>query len=106
MGSLASIYIKKETLAVMLKTVESKNEKGFEMTVSVNDDTNQFGQNVSAFAAQTREQREAKKSKYYVGNGKVFWTDGVIKTAEKVEAGETNTAIPTATPVDTEDLPF
>ena len=28
---------------------------------------------------QTKEQREAKEAKAYVGNGKVVWTDGHIQ---------------------------
>ena len=59
----------------------------YNFTVSVNDDSNQWGQNVSAIDSQTKEEREAKKTKNYLGNGTVVWTDGSIKTAEKkVEA--------------------
>lgn len=55
----------------------------YNFTVSVNDDSNQWGQNVSATDSQTKEEREAKKPKSYLGNGTVVWTDGNIKTAEK-----------------------
>jgi len=55
----------------------------YNFTVSVNDDSNQWGQNVSAIDSQTKEEREAKKTKNYLGNGTVVWTDGSIKTAEK-----------------------
>lgn len=55
----------------------------YNFTVSVNDDSNQWGQNVSAIDSQTKEEREAKKTKNYLGNGTVVWTDGNIKTAEK-----------------------
>lgn len=54
-------------------------------TISINDDTNQFGQNVSFTDSQTQEEREAKKPKNYIGNGKVVWTDGKINTAAKQE---------------------
>ena len=105
MGALASIYLKKETIKTILETLTAKNEKGIELTVSINDDTNQYGQNVTAFVAQSKEDREAKKQKYYVGNGKVFWNDGLIKNAVKIEQAEPATEA--ITPSETETgLPF
>ena len=82
MSSLSEIYIKKEVLETMLKTVIAKNEKGVSITISINDETNKYGQNLSGFVSQTKEQREAKTNKFYVGNGKVFWTDGTITKPE------------------------
>ena len=59
----------------------------YNFTIGVNDESNQWGQNVSATDSQTKEEREAKKPKSYLGNGNVFWTDGNIKVADKkVEA--------------------
>ena len=52
-------------------------------TISVSDETNQYGQNVVMYEAQTKEEREAKQPKKYIGNGSVVWTDGTIKVAEK-----------------------
>ena len=82
------------------------NEKGFaNITVFVNEETNTYGQNVSAAMEQSKEQREAKEPKTYVANGKVVWTDGAVKVADRVEtqvsASEQSTA-GRATP----DLPF
>ena len=68
------------------KFVQGKNGAVYyNFTVSVNDDTNQWGQNASIFDAQTKEEREAKKSKDYLGNGKVVWTDGNCTKAEWIE---------------------
>jgi len=59
----------------------------YNFTIGVNDESNQWGQNVSATDSQTKEEREAKKPKMYLGNGNVVWTDGNIKLADKkVEA--------------------
>ncbi len=56
------------------------------LTMSVNDET-RYGNNVGIFVSQTQEEREAKKQKTYVGNGKVVWNNGSIVNAEKeVEA--------------------
>jgi len=107
MGSLSSIYIKKEVLEMLLKGVTAKNEKGIELTISISDEVNNYGQNLSAYVSQSKEQREAKKEKYYAGNGKVFWTDGKITVAEKKDVN--NTTVHNAEVVNPEeenDLPF
>ena len=85
MSSLSEIYLKKEVLETLLKTVTAKGENGVSITISTSDETNNYGQNVTSFVSQTKEQREAKAGKYYVGNGKVFWTDGKITVAKKKE---------------------
>ena len=66
-------------------------------TIAINDEVNKFGQNVSMYKVQTKEQREAKEPKEYIGNGKVFWTDGKIVKAEKPSE---------ATTPEPSDLPF
>jgi hypothetical protein len=54
------------------------------LTFSIADET-RYGNNVSAFDSQTKEERDAKKPKDYLGNGKIFWTDGKISVAEREE---------------------
>ena len=71
------------------KFVAGKDGKVYyNFTVAVNDEANQFGQNVSAYDSQTKEEREAKKSKSYIGNGTVIWTDGNIKEIKKENVAE------------------
>lgn len=102
MSSLSSLYIKKEVLETLLKVVNQKGEKGVDITISINEESNQYSQNISSYVSQTKEQREAKKEKFYVGNGKVFWTDGKITLATKKE--EVHEAKPITEPES--DLPF
>lgn len=107
MSALSEFYIKTETLKTILQTLEKRGEKGISLTVSISDETNKWGQNVSAYVSQTKEQREAKMNRFYVGNGKVFWTDGKITKAEKKEQGNG----PVSQPSDNSDqypdeLPF
>lgn len=78
------------------------NGKYLNLTVSVNDDTNQYGQNASVFNSQTKEEREAQTPKNYLGNGKVFWNDGKIVNAVKQEA---TTEVNNVAEVE-DDLPF
>lgn len=90
MSTMISGYITLEKMKEIVKVCESKNENGFKFTASISDQSNQYGQNVSFFAEQTKEQRDAKVNKYYFGNGKVFWTDG------KITLGTKEQTIPTA----------
>jgi len=68
----------------------------YNLTISVSDET-RYGNNVAITDSQTKEEREAKKPKNYLGNGKVVWTDGNIVLAEKEEVQEQETS---------DDLPF
>lgn len=52
------------------------------LTMSVNDET-RYGNNTGIYVSQTQEEREAKKQKTYLGNGKVVWNNGQIVNAEK-----------------------
>lgn len=63
-----------------------KDGKYLQVQISVNDTTDNYGNNVSITVNQTKEEREAKEKKTYLGNAKVVWTDNVIKLAEKVDA--------------------
>ena len=77
MASLSEIYVKKSTLETMLKALNAKQGKegeGVKITISLSDQASKFGQNVSAYVSQTKEQREAKTPLFYVGNGKTFWS--------------------------------
>ena len=71
----------------------------YNLTISVGDET-RYGNNVSFTDSQTKEERDAKVAKTYLGNGKVVWTDGTVKLAEREEQ--------VAVPVDEQsgDLPF
>ena len=101
MSALLNISIRVDKLPKE-KFVQGKNGAVYyNATVSVNDDTNQFGQNVALTDAQTKEEREAKVAKNYIGNGKVVWTDGNIVRAEQQEQ-----QAPAPAQAESNDLPF
>lgn len=52
-------------------------------TMGINDETNEYGQNVSVWEEQTKEERDAKKRRNYIANGRVVWTNNVINVAQK-----------------------
>jgi hypothetical protein len=79
-----------------------KDGKYLNVSISVNDET-KYDNNVSMCYNQTKEEREAGAKKVYFANGRVIWTDSVIKVAEKaiqndIPAG--NETLPNT------DLPF
>lgn len=103
MKALHSIYIKKEVLETLLSVLNKKQGKeasGVELTISTGNDPNKYEQTVSGWVSQTKEQREAKKERFFVGNGKTFWSESTQNA-------------PTAAPADDrgvnsdlDDLPF
>ena len=63
-------------------------EKGtyLNLTVSLNDEADKFGNTVSAWQSQTKEQREAKVNRTFLGNGKViFDSEGKQQQAPQVQ---------------------
>tara|TARA_R110000772_G_scaffold3576_1_gene12633 strand:+ start:596 stop:895 length:300 start_codon:yes stop_codon:yes gene_type:complete len=56
----------------------------YNLTISINNET-RYGNNVAITDSQTKEERDAKVQRNYLGNGKVVWTDDIIKLAEKEE---------------------
>lgn len=78
-------------------------------TLSLNDETNGYGQNVSVWESQTKEQQAAKEQRNFVGNGKVVWTDGNVKVADKVVTNTDHNSVRNIKVNDAEivaDLPF
>jgi len=57
----------------------------YNFTIAVQDET-RYGNNVAFMDSQTKEEREAKVAKTYLGNGKVVWmSDKGVKVAERDE---------------------
>ena len=64
------------------------NDKGYaNINVAINDEVNQWNQNASAWNVQSKEDRESKAPRKYVGNGSVVFTndEGVTKVEYKAE---------------------
>ena len=102
MATVANIYIKKETLQIMLKTMENKDMNGIGIDISINDEIDQFGNNVKLHKSQSKDERDEKKLKFYIANGKVVWTDGkVTKPEPKEKEAKNDSFIP-----EQDSLPF
>ena len=58
------------------KIIVGKKGKYLPVTITINDDLDQFGNQGPICVDQTKEEREAKSPKTYLGNVKVVWTNG------------------------------
>jgi len=85
------------------KIFNGKKGKYLPITITLNNEPDQFGNQGPVVVEQTKEERDAKTSKTYLGNVKVVWTDG-----NNVDRAPYDNNQPQAAPapkVD-EDLPF
>ena len=85
------------------KIIEGKKGKYLPISISVNDEPDQFGNQGPVCIEQSKEEREAKNPKTYLGNVKVVWTNGTFPDRIPFEGGQTK---PTAKVEAEPDLPF
>mgnify|MGYP003137180347 CR=1 FL=1 len=81
--------------AILSLGLRQKDGKYKNITVKIYDNTDQWGKNVGVWTEQTKEQRDAKEDRDWLGNGKVVWTDGVVNLAEKKDKKEQEAEIET-----------
>ena len=84
------------------KIIDGKKGKYLPISITVNNEPDQFGNQGPVCIDQTKEEREAKVAKVYLGNCKVVWTDGVFPETNRDSQPQ---AKPQPTQVE-EDLPF
>ena len=58
------------------KIINGKKGKYLPITITINDEVDQFGNQGPVMVEQTKEERDAKVAKVYLGNVKVVWTNG------------------------------
>ena len=58
------------------KIIDGKKGKYLPMTITLNDELDHFGNSGPGVVQQTKEERDAKVAKVYLGNVKVVWTNG------------------------------
>ena len=90
------------------KIIEGKKGKYLPITITLNDELDQFGNNGPVVVQQTKEERDAKAEKVYLGNVKVVWTNDVnvgVAPREATPAHPAAAAQPAAAD-QADDLPF
>jgi hypothetical protein len=66
------------------KIYEGKKGKYYPVTIVLNDEPGQYGDSGYIQTEQTKEERDNKAPKSYLGNVKVVWTNGQnVNTAER-----------------------
>jgi hypothetical protein len=80
------------------KIIDGKKGKYLPITITINDELDQFNNQGPVIISQSKEEREAKENKVYLGNVQVVWTNG-----DNVAAAPSAPAQPAAVE---EDLPF
>ena len=85
------------------KLIKGAKGQYLNITISVNDEADQYGNVLSIYESHTKEEREAKEKKNYIANGKLVWSS---------DGGSTAPAKPTPSPnsqskvEEGDDLPF
>lgn len=106
MGAIATVKIDLNKLD-KARIYEGKNgAKWYEFSLMVNDKTSQYGDNIQATDTQSKEEREAKASKNFLGGGKVVWVgkEG-ISVAERTDGNNTSSKASNSNQ-SASDLPF
>ena len=83
------------------KIYKGKKGRYLPISITINDEPDQFGNQGPVIVDQTKEEREAKTEKTYLGNVKVVWTNGTFP--ERATDGQSQ---PQPQKVAEEDLPF
>ena len=85
------------------KIYNGKKGKYLPITITLNDEIDQFGNQGPVVVEQTKEERDAKAPKTYLGNVKVVWTNG---NNVDVAPRDNNSAPAPAPAAAEDDLPF
>jgi|TARA_B100000212_G_C27310369_1_gene505450 hypothetical protein len=91
------------------KIYEGKKGKYYPITIVLNDEPGQYGDSGYIQTEQTKEERDAKAQKTYLGNVKVVWTNGqnVDTAAREGQPQQSNVEMLNSIAGNTEpDLPF
>jgi hypothetical protein len=87
------------------KIIDGKKGKYLPITITLNDEVDQFGNNGPVVVTQSKEERDAKQDKVYLGNVKVVWTNG-DNVAVAPRDGQPTQAVPVMAAAPEDDLPF
>ena len=87
------------------KIFVGKKGKYLPITITINDELDQFGNQGPVVVEQTKEERDAKAPKTYLGNVKVVWSNGTnVDPAPRDNNNSAPAPAPAAAPE--ADLPF
>ena len=83
------------------KIIEGKNGgKFYNIQIFCNDEKDKYGNDVGLTDSQTKEERESKAKKKYLGNGRTVWS------SEKTSKNMPNETVTENNPQENDNLPF
>ena len=89
------------------KIIEGKKGKYLPITITLNDEVDQFGNQGPVIISQSKEEREMKTDKIYLGNVQVVWTNGEnVNTAPREGESEKSNVEILQSIAKEDDLPF
>ena len=89
------------------KIITGKKGKYIPITITINDELDQFGNNGPVIVQQTKEERETKLDKIYLGNVKVVWTNGTnVEVPPRDDQPQQTNVGTSKSIVEEDDLPF
>ena len=86
------------------KIFVGKKGKYLPITITLNDEVDQVGNQGPVVVEQTKDEREAKQAKTYLGNARVVWTNG--DNVAPAPRDNHSSTTPVTNEVKPEDLPF
>ena len=88
------------------KIINGAKGKYLPITITLNNDPDQFGNQGPVIVEQSKEERESKTPKVYLGNVKIVWTDGTnVAAAPRTDSGGSQ-QYSAPSPAPESDLPF
>lgn len=87
------------------KIIAGKKGQYLPITITINDEIDQYGNQGPVIVSQSKEERDSKVEKVYLGNAQVAWTNGQFPSPPPRDGQPAQQAAPQqAAPAD--DLPF
>jgi len=88
------------------KIIDGAKGKYLPITITINDEVDQFGNQGPVMVEQSKEERDSKAQKVYLGNVKVVWTNGQNVNAAPRTDGQSAPAPAQKSAAADFDLPF
>ena len=89
------------------KIFVGKKGKYLPVTITINDEVDNYGNQGPMVIEQSKEEREAKTPKTYLGNVKVVWTNGTnVSTAPRDDQDQGQATPAQSVAAEPDDLPF
>ena len=89
------------------KIINGKKGEYIPITITINDELDNYGNNGPVTVSQSKDERENKASKVYLGNIKVVWTNGInVDPAPRDNAQPTGFQPAPPPKAVADDLPF